>query len=103
MNKIYRVLGKKGCITIPYEIRKQCGIGYNDILSFQVKDSDSVIIRKETVCGISEPEPVREEKEDALTDFMEDLEKMLAELTPEEQKKALIYLSVMWAEREAQV
>lgn len=33
--KIVRVLGKRGRITIPYEIRVRNKIGYNDILSFE--------------------------------------------------------------------
>jgi len=35
MNKIYKVLGKRGRITIPYEIRMEKGFSYNDILSFE--------------------------------------------------------------------
>lgn len=34
MTKLYRILGKRGRITIPYEIRKRVGFSYNDILSF---------------------------------------------------------------------
>ena len=34
MNKIYRILGKRGRITIPYEMRQRVGFGYNDVLSF---------------------------------------------------------------------
>lgn len=36
--KIIRVLGKRGRITIPYEIRVRNKIGYNDILSFEEQD-----------------------------------------------------------------
>ena len=34
MNKMYRILGKRGRITIPFEIRKRVGFAYNDVLSF---------------------------------------------------------------------
>lgn len=34
MTKLYRVLGKRGRITIPYEIRQRVGFTYNDVLSF---------------------------------------------------------------------
>lgn len=34
MRKLYRILGKKGRITIPYEIRSRVGFSYNDVLSF---------------------------------------------------------------------
>ena len=32
MNKLYRVLGKRGRITIPFEIRQRVGFRYNDVL-----------------------------------------------------------------------
>ena len=31
MGPMYRVLGKRGRITIPFEIRKRVGFAYNDI------------------------------------------------------------------------
>ena len=34
MTKLYRVLGKRGRITIPFEIRQRVGFTYNDVLSF---------------------------------------------------------------------
>lgn len=46
MLKIYRVLGKKGRITIPYEIRQQIGFRYNDVLSFNQQDDGSVLVRR---------------------------------------------------------
>ena len=49
--KIVRVLGKRGRITIPYEIRVRNKIGYNDILSFEEKDKNTIIVRKEKLCG----------------------------------------------------
>ena len=41
-NTIYRVMGKRGRITIPYEFRQQVGFGYNDILSFTKQDDTNV-------------------------------------------------------------
>ena len=41
MAKIYRVLGKKGRITIPFELRQSVGFKYNDILSFTESDDVS--------------------------------------------------------------
>lgn len=48
MGPMYRVLGKRGRITIPFEIRKRVGFAYNDILSF----TEHV----ETVCLLSRKE-----------------------------------------------
>lgn len=47
---IYRVLGKKGRITIPYAIRKRIGFRYNDILSFTEQNDGSVVIKREKLC-----------------------------------------------------
>lgn len=34
MLRLFRVLGKRGRITIPFEIRQRIGFKYNDVLSF---------------------------------------------------------------------
>lgn len=50
MHRIYRIIGKKGRITIPYEMRSALNIGRGDIISFQL-NGKSVIITKEKLCG----------------------------------------------------
>ena len=50
MKKIYRVLGKRGRITIPEEIRMIAGIGCNDILSFTIDASHCITLQKVEVC-----------------------------------------------------
>ena len=46
--KLLRILGKRGRITIPYEIRQRVGFAYNDVLSFsESEDERSVVIRRE--------------------------------------------------------
>lgn len=47
MLRLFRVLGKRGRITIPYEIRQRIGFRYNDVLSFTQQDDGSVVVRKE--------------------------------------------------------
>ncbi len=47
---IYRVMGKRGRITIPYEFRQQVGFGYNDILSFTRQDDNTVLVKREKIC-----------------------------------------------------
>lgn len=90
--RLYRVLGKYGRITIPFEIRKRIGFGYNDILSFTVRDEDTVIIRKEKLC-------------DNCMDFEEisndevSIEEFLDSLSEKEQRDALVHLSLLWAEK----
>lgn len=47
MLTMYRVLGKRGRVTIPYEIRQRIGFRYNDILSFTQQGDGSVLVKRE--------------------------------------------------------
>ena len=93
MRKIVRVLGKRGRITIPYEIRIRNNIGYNDILSFEEKDANTIILHKEKLCGGCTPECFDEMDDFSIEDFLDNL-------TPEQQRKATIHLNLLWAQRE---
>ena len=93
MLKIYRVLGKKGRITIPYEIRQQIGFRYNDVLSFNQQDDGSVLVRREKICDNCKE--LAEEYEENFT-----LEEFLDSLSEEEQRDALLHLSLLWAEKQ---
>ena len=90
---IYRVLGKKGRITIPYPIRKRIGFRYNDILSFTEQNDGSVVIKREKLC---------DNCIDIADEYSEDitLEDFLDSLSEEEQRDALIHLSLLWAEKQ---
>ena len=50
MEKIYKILGKRGRITIPYELRLKHGFAYNDVVSFEETDKDTIVIRREKIC-----------------------------------------------------
>lgn len=91
---LYRILGKKGRITIPFEIRQRVGFKYNDVLSFtESSDGRSVIVKREKICdGCKECNTVKTD-EITLYDFLNNL-------TPEQQRAALVHLSVKWAEKE---
>lgn len=93
MLKIYRVLGERGRITIPYEIRKQIGFRYNDVLSFTQQDDGSVVIRREKLCDNCQY--LEEDFEENIT-----LEDFLDSLSKKEQRDALIHLSLLWAEKQ---
>lgn len=96
-NTIYRVMGKRGRITIPYEFRQQVGFGYNDILSFTKQDDNTVIVKREKICdncsGRKASAAAAEIPEAGMT-----LMELLDSLTPAQQKAALVHLSVKWAE-----
>lgn len=50
MNKILRILGKRGRITIPYELRQSLGYKYNDLISMTPQSDGSIVIRHEDAC-----------------------------------------------------
>ena len=96
-NTIYRVMGKRGRITIPYEFRQQVGFGYNDILSFTKQDDNTVIVKREKICDNCNHRKVNA----AVADIPEagmTLMELLDSLTPAQQKAALVHLSVKWSE-----
>lgn len=95
MTKMYRVLGKRGRVTIPYEIRERVGFGYNDVLSFtEAGDGRTVIVRREKICNNCK-ENITIPKDDEVTLF-----DFLNSLSPSEQRAALVHLSVNWAEEQ---
>ena len=48
--KIYKILGKRGRITIPFAIREELGLEQDDVLSFELRDDGAVVIRTEPRC-----------------------------------------------------
>lgn len=94
-NPIYKVLGKRGRITIPFEIRQRVGFSANDILSFsESEQGQTVVIRREKICDHCRDaaSPVFPDGKLALADFIDSL-------SEKEQRDALVYLSEKWAER----
>ncbi len=97
MLKMLKILGKRGRITIPYEIRKSVGFKYNDVLSFtESADGRTVIVKRERLCDCSKNE-LKEPATDEIT-----LLELLDSLTPEQQRAALVHLSVKWAENKTE-
>lgn len=95
MVQMLRILGKRGRITIPYEIRQRVGFKYNDVLSFtETADGRSVVERREKICdNCKGAQPVVRNDEVTLFDFLNNL-------SPEQQRAALVHLSVKWAEKQ---
>lgn len=86
--KIYKILGKRGRITIPYAIRQKLGFEMDDVISFEAQDDGSVIIRAEPrCCGCHE--------DDKSSIFS--LQEILDELPIEAKRDALVYLSMQLA------
>lgn len=98
--KILRILGKRGRVTIPFEIREVVGFGYNDVLSFTVDDEDTVTIKKERICNSNcakynlSPADMRDD--DTLKEFID-------RLPSSKQREVLVHLSLKWAAQQGGV
>ena len=92
---IYKILGKRGRITIPSEIRNELGFAYNDVVSFET-DGDTVMVKREKICDGCKTIPAPEPKNTAAA-----LKELLDDLSPNELRTTLIHLSVRWAEIQA--
>lgn len=96
-NPIYKILGKRGRITIPFEIRQRMGFAFNDILSFTEQDNSTIIVRREKICdGSLCRDCCGKQSSDGNSGIT--LLEFLDSLNPNEQRAALIHLSVKWAQ-----
>ena len=87
--KLLRILGKRGRITIPYELRQRVGFAYNDVLSFtESEDGRSVIVRREKLCDNCQGKAAQDMTEDKAM-----LLELLDSLPTELQKAAFVQLS----------
>lgn len=86
--KIYKILGKRGRITIPFAIREELGLEQNDVLSFELQDDGAVVIHTEPrCCGCHDETPPG----------MISLQDLLDELPMEAKRDAVVYLSMQLA------
>ena len=86
--KIYKILGKRGRITIPFEIREELGLEQDDVLSFELQEDGGVVIRMEPrCCGCHEE----------IQPSMISLQDLLDELPMEAKRDAVVYLSMQLA------
>ena len=102
MKTIYRILGQRGRITIPYAIRAKLGFNADDVLSFkESKDGKSVVVRREKICDgcktVCEQATQKKKKKSRSTDEEITLYEFLNGLSAEQQHAALVHLSVKWA------
>ena len=82
-NKIYRIIGNEGRVTIPHQLRLCAGLVSNAVVSFELVSGDSVLVRREQL----------KEQEDAPAE-MPSLWELLESLSPEQQEAARCYLAV---------
>lgn len=93
MTRLFRILGKKGRVTIPFEIRQRVGFSYNDVLSFsEAPDGRTVIVRREKICDDC-PADNKQNKDDNDTITLFDF---LNNLSEEQQIAAFTHLKLKW-------
>lgn len=93
MKTIYRILGKRGRITIPFTFRQHVGFQPDDVLSFTIQEDQTVLIKREKLCNTCHTEPEANEGAGVtLLDFLDSL-------SVEQQQAAVLHLSAKWAER----
>ena len=86
--KIFRIIGMEGRITIPWAIRQKVGFRPDDVVSFQLVEDDSVLVRRESTCG-KEKDPGAG-WDAAIAAFLDSLDE-------KQRYSALVHLSVLWA------
>ena len=82
-NKIYRIIGNEGWVTIPHQMRHCAGLVSNTVVSFELVSEDAVLVRREQL----------KDQTDAPAE-MPSLRELLESLTPEQQEAARCYLAV---------
>lgn len=90
--KYYKLIGQKGRTTIPYYMRVRIGIRDKDVISFEEQYDGSIVLRKEDICDVCDF--IKDECAEKFT-----LEDFLDSLSEEEQRDALVHLSLLWAEK----
>ena len=82
-NKIYRIIGNEGRVTIPHQLRRCAGLVSHTVVSFELVSEDTVVVRREQL----------KDQADAPTE-MPSLRELLESLTPEQQEAARCYLAL---------
>lgn len=100
MNKTYRILGQKGRITIPLELRCDNDMCCGDMLSFEQTD-DGILIR-----NVSAEERYSDDSDELDIDELSDKSKdrtqlfnALDELSLSDRWTALTYLTMLCSDR----
>lgn len=75
--------------TIPWAIQQKVGFRPDDVVSFQLMEDDSVLVRRESACG-KEKNPGAG-RDAAITAFLDSLDE-------KQRYSALVHLSVLWAQ-----
>lgn len=96
MSKILKILGKRGRVTLPYEMRIRYRFQAGDVLSFEDTGTE-IVIRKETLCNCKQLTVDKGQMTVQESPSGNHLKELLDNLTTEEVYTALLHLTVKWA------
>ena len=103
--KTLRILGKRGRVTIPQEVRDAIGVERGDVVSFAVVSDDSALVKRERICDHCVTEPPQMIK--LLVQAMHVAEntpqsrrafEVLTDLSPAQQMEFVAKIIANWAE-----
>jgi bifunctional DNA-binding transcriptional regulator/antitoxin component of YhaV-PrlF toxin-antitoxin module len=83
-NKVYRIIGNEGRVTIPHQMRLCAGMVSNTIVSFEMVSEDTVLVRREQL----------KNRADFQTE-MPSLKELLEGLTESQRSAAQCYLAIL--------
>lgn len=83
-NKIYRIIGNEGRVTIPHQMRLCAGLLSNTVVSFELVSGDAVLVRREQLKNQAESQTE-----------MPSLKELLEGLTDSQRSAAQCYLAIL--------
>ena len=83
-NKIYRIIGNEGKVTIPHQMRLCAGLLSNTVVSFELVSRDAVLVRREQL---------QDQRE--FQSEMPSLKELLEGLTESQRSAAQCYLAIL--------
>ena len=83
-NKIYRIIGNEGRVTIPHQMRLCAGLLSNTVVSFELVSEDAVLVRREQLKNQAESQTE-----------MPSLKELLEGLTESQRSAAQCYLAIL--------
>lgn len=83
-NKIYRIIGNEGRVTIPLQMRLCAGLLSNTVVSFELVSGDAVLVRREQLKNQAESQTE-----------MPSLKELLEGLTESQRSAAQCYLVIL--------
>lgn len=106
--KTLRILGKRGRVTVPQEVRNEIGLERGDVVSFAVMDADSVLVKRERLCDNCVTETNQTDMMKLLVQAMhfakpgesaQDAFEFLTDLTPPQRFDCVARIIADWAEK----